>query len=84
MRSISLSDLNRRPGEVVDMALAAPVALTKHGRRAVVILSAEAYDALVSQRLAAPSETAPAEEKTTKPSSFLLRQATKAVPAGED
>jgi plasmid maintenance system antidote protein VapI len=32
MKSFSLSELNRHPGEIVDAALAAPVSLTKHGK----------------------------------------------------
>lgn len=84
MRSLSLSDLNRRPGEVVDMALAAPLALTKHGRRLVVILSAEVYDSLVSS---ASKTTAQIDSgaRVEKPrSDFLKRQAAKAAAAELD
>lgn len=84
MRSFSLSELNRRPGVVVDMALAAPVALTKHGRRSVVILSAEAYDALLSGSLAAEMDLASGAGKTRTASSFLLRQAIRPAATGED
>ncbi|MFK4810962.1 type II toxin-antitoxin system prevent-host-death family antitoxin [Devosia sp. ZW T5_3] len=83
MRSLALSDLNRRPGEVVDMALAAPVTLTKHGRRAVVIMSAEAYDSLVSGRAVVQVTTSePAMPKKDGPS-FLARQGRK-VSSDED
>lgn len=83
MRSLALSDLNRRSGEVVDMALAAPVTLTKHGRRAVVIMSAEAYDSLVSERAVVQVTTSePAMRKKDGPS-FLARQGRK-VSSDED
>lgn len=77
MRSLPLSNLNRRPGEIVDMALAAPVALTKHGRRSVILMSAEAYDSLVSGRSAQKAiALEPATLKQAGPS-FLARQALK-------
>lgn len=61
------------------MALAAPVMLTKHGRRAVVIMSAEAYDSLVSGgSVVQVTASEPAKPKTEGPS-FLARQARKIV-----
>ncbi|MBJ3786349.1 type II toxin-antitoxin system prevent-host-death family antitoxin [Devosia sediminis] len=58
MDEFSLSDLNRRPGELVDIALTRPILLTKRGRRQLVMMSAAAYDALtqdVSRPAPAPS-----------------------------
>lgn len=46
MKSFTLSDLNRHPGEVVDAALAAPVSLTKRGKPKLVIMPYEAYERL--------------------------------------
>jgi prevent-host-death family protein len=77
MRSLALSDLNRRPGEVVDMALAAPVMLTKHGRRAVVMMSAEAYDSLVSGGSVVQVSVPESAKPKTEGPSFLARQARK-------
>ncbi|WMT91955.1 type II toxin-antitoxin system Phd/YefM family antitoxin [Pelagibacterium sp. H642] len=77
MRTVSLSDLNRRPGEIVDMALAAPLVLTKHGRQAVVMMSAEAYNSLVSGRADAVSQSPSATDAKKQASGFLARQAAK-------
>jgi hypothetical protein len=46
MKSFSLSELNRAPGQIVDAALAAPVELTKHGKRKLVMLDAVTYEIL--------------------------------------
>jgi prevent-host-death family protein len=46
MKSFSLSELNRHPGEIVDAALAAPVGLTKHGKRKLVMMDAVTYEIL--------------------------------------
>jgi hypothetical protein len=46
MKSFSLSELNRAPGQIVDAALAAPVGLTKHGKRKLVMLDAVTYEIL--------------------------------------
>jgi prevent-host-death family protein len=47
MKSFSLSELNRHPGEIVDAALAAPVGLTKHGKRKLVMMDAVRYELLM-------------------------------------
>lgn len=49
MRAFTLSELNRTPGDLVDLALASPIVLTKHGRRKIVMLSMDAYDDLVTR-----------------------------------
>jgi prevent-host-death family protein len=46
MKSFSLSELNRHPGEIVDAALAGPVSLTKHGKRKLVMMDAVRYELL--------------------------------------
>jgi prevent-host-death family protein len=46
MKSFSLSELNRHSGEIVDAALAAPVGLTKHGKRKLVMMDAVTYEIL--------------------------------------
>ncbi|MGB3336955.1 MAG: type II toxin-antitoxin system prevent-host-death family antitoxin [Devosia sp.] len=84
MRSLPLSNLNRRPGEIVDMALSAPIVLTKHGRQSVVIMSAEAYDSLVSRNAGTMDEAAPVNEIKKPASSFLVRQAAKAFTPEEE
>lgn len=50
MKQFSLSELNRRSGEIVDAALAGPVFLSKHGRSHVVLMSAAQYAELTSDR----------------------------------
>ena len=50
MKSFSLSELNRHPGEIVDAALAAPVGLTKHGKRKLVVMDAATYERLAVTR----------------------------------
>lgn len=44
MKSFSLSELNRHPGEIVDAALAGPVSLTKHGKPKLVVMDAVQYE----------------------------------------
>jgi prevent-host-death family protein len=46
MKSFSLSELNRAPGQIVDAALAAPVELTKHGKPKLVVMPYEVYERL--------------------------------------
>lgn len=50
MRQIRAQDLQRRTGEVQDMALRAPVAITHHGREKLVLMSRETYDRLSAGR----------------------------------
>jgi prevent-host-death family protein len=47
MLKFTLSDLNRRPGEVVEAALAGPVCLTRHGRDKLVIIHMNRYEELL-------------------------------------
>ena len=46
MKRVSAQELQRNIGEVQDMALVEPVAITHHGRERLVLLSAEEYDRL--------------------------------------
>ncbi len=46
MKTFSLSELNRHPGEIVDAALAGPVSLTKHGKPKLVVMDAVRYEIL--------------------------------------
>lgn len=59
VRTFSLSELNRQPGEVVDAALAAPVTLEKRGKPRLVMMSVEAYERMASLRRSFTIENAP-------------------------
>lgn len=48
MQEFSFSELSRMVGQIVDAAMLRPVALTKHGRRKLVLLPASEYDRLVA------------------------------------
>ena len=48
MAHFSLTDLSKRPGEVVEAASRGPVEIRHRGRREFVLLTAEEYDRLVS------------------------------------
>ena len=61
MLEFTLSDLNRKPGEIVEAALAGPVYLTRHGRRKLVILPVDRYeDLLQSGEREKPAQQKPA------------------------
>jgi len=53
MKSYSFTDVNKTPGEILDEAMQHPVALTKHGKERLVILSAERYHRLVGKSVRA-------------------------------
>jgi hypothetical protein len=59
MRVFTLSDLNRKPGELADKALVEPIVLTKHKRPQLVMLSAEQFEKLTGKPLAALHEHGP-------------------------
>lgn len=46
MKSVSAMELQRNIGEVQDMALKEPLAITHHGRERLVLLSVEEYNRL--------------------------------------
>lgn len=48
MRSISARDAKNSFGKLIDMARAEPVAIEKHGRTVVVVLSVESYEMLLA------------------------------------
>lgn len=70
MQTYTLSDARNRHGEVFDRAMAEPVLLTKQSRPSHVIMSAQAYQALIDKlseledlALAQAAETALAQSK---------------------
>lgn len=48
MRSITSADAKNNFGELIDLARAAPVAVTKYDRPVVVVLAFEVYERLTS------------------------------------
>lgn len=46
MRNFTSAELQRRLGEIQDIALSQPVSITRHGRARLVILSVAEYDRL--------------------------------------
>ena len=60
------------------------VSLTKHGRQSVVMMSAEAYNSLVSGDAGAGSQGPSATATKKEALSFLARQAAKAAEREED
>lgn len=52
MKSFSLSELNRKPGEVADAAIVAPVSLTKRGKPRLVMMPVSHYESLRTRHLA--------------------------------
>ena len=60
MQTLSAKDAKYGFGRLIDLAHAAPVAVTKHGRPVVVVLSVEEYERLKSPDKA---KTSPAGEE---------------------
>lgn len=60
MQRMSARDAKNGFGRLIDTARAEPVAIEKHGRPVVVVLSVEEYERLASgnRKAAAPSATA--------------------------
>jgi prevent-host-death family protein len=50
MITFTANDAKQKFGEVIDAALQAPVSITKHNRRSVVVLSDAAYQSLASAK----------------------------------
>jgi prevent-host-death family protein len=62
MKTFTFSDLNRQSGEILDMALIEPVALTKRGKEKLVIVPAKLFRRLNTAQVQAYTiENAPAE-----------------------
>jgi prevent-host-death family protein len=59
MKSMSAKDAKNAFGLLLDTARAEPVAIEKHGRRVVVVLSAEEYARLVEDRAKVDTERKP-------------------------
>lgn len=49
MKSIAARDAKNSFGQLIDLALQAPVAVEKHGRPVVVVLSIEEFERMQSQ-----------------------------------
>lgn len=49
MKQFTFSEVNRQSGEILDTALIEPVALTKHGKEKLIIITAEKYHHLMGQ-----------------------------------
>ena len=62
MRTISAKDAKYNFGRLIDLARAAPIAITKYDRPVVVMMAVEEYD-----RLAGSSEGAPTLAPPTPP-----------------
>lgn len=63
MRTFTSSDAKNNFGELIDMARAAPVAITKYERPVVVVLAAEEFERL---KALDTSAAAAAKRKTKK------------------
>lgn len=61
MQSMSARDAKNSFGKLIDLARAEPVAIEKHGRAVVVVLSVEAYERL--HTLTAQSTNLPLDGK---------------------
>ena len=61
MQTLSAKDAKYGFGRLIDLARAGPVAVAKHGRRVVVVLSVEEYERLKS--LDAPKTVEAREER---------------------
>jgi prevent-host-death family protein len=58
MRTITSADAKNNFGELIDLARAAPVAITKYDRRVVVVMAAEEFEQLKALDPSAPKSTA--------------------------
>ena len=50
MRSVTSADAKNNFGELIDLARAAPVMVTKYDRPVVVVMAAEEYEKLVGRK----------------------------------
>lgn len=65
MQSMSARDAKNSFGKLIDMARAEPVAIEKHGRPVVVVLSIESYELLWGgEDPSAPADSIPARAAT--------------------
>lgn len=55
MRTISAKDAKYNFGRLIDLARAAPIAITKYDRPVVVVMAVEEYDRLVTIAEGAPT-----------------------------
>lgn len=63
MSTFTLTELSNKSGEILEAAYRGPVALTRHGKRKYVLLTAEQFDRLSKlddpRRVYGPGETPP-------------------------
>lgn len=65
MQSMSARDAKNSFGKLIDMARAEPVAIEKHGRPVVVVLSIESYELLRrGEDPSTPADSGPARAAT--------------------
>jgi len=57
MRSITSADAKNNFGELIDLARAAPVMVTKYDRPVVVVMAAEEFERLKALEAASPTKT---------------------------
>lgn len=55
MKQFTFSDLHRLSGEILEAAIAEPIALTKHGKKKVIMVPAEEFDRLTGRAARAKS-----------------------------
>ena len=64
MQTLSAKDAKYGFGRLIDLARAAPITVTKHGRPVVVVLSVEEYERLKALESASAADTDKSEGKT--------------------
>ena len=64
MRSITSADAKNNFGELIDLARAAPVAVTKYDRPVVVVMAVEEYERVMA--FAKSNSSHPKKRKTSK------------------
>ena len=64
MQALSAKDAKYGFGRLIDLARAKPIAVTKHGRPVVVVLSVEEYERLKALESASAEEKGKSTRKT--------------------
>jgi prevent-host-death family protein len=62
MRTVCAADAKNKFGELVDLARAAPVAITKYDRTVLVVLAIEEYERLARLDASIPLPESPTDE----------------------
>jgi len=55
MRTVSAKDAKYNFGKLIDLARAAPIAVTKYDRPVVIVMAVEEYDRLAGRSTASPA-----------------------------